>query len=144
MNKNTNTYRLLTFWLLAAVLINLVYPAGMKAAQLFCEKDSAQTHVVTENKTSLSCWMNMGADTKEKKHLTNHCLLNQVCEQAINFELNETPVIQHQDIQIPGIPLTGSIFSPTLKIADKLFPEKSLLDNLNTQEIYLLNSTFLI
>lgn|GEM_PF-1358160 len=144
MKKNTNTYRLLTVWLLAAVLINLVYPAGMKAAQLFCEKDSAQTHVVTENKTSPSCWMNMGADTKEKDHLTNHCSLNQVCEQAINFELNETPVIQHQNFQIQGIPLTGSTFTPTINLTGKISREKSLVDNLKSREIYLLNSTFLI
>lgn len=141
MNKLTDTYRHLSVWILAAVFVNLLFPSAMEAAQLFC-KNGSFAHS-TEMHTASTCWMDIGSDATQTDLGHDGCSLDQICEQSIKTVLSETPVIQHQNIQVMGIPLTGSTFYTFPTKSGQAAPVLPPENTLQVLEIYLLNSTFL-
>ncbi|MBN2732694.1 MAG: hypothetical protein JXR26_09715 [Balneolaceae bacterium] len=141
MRKQINTYQFLTTWLLAAVFANLLVPAVMEATQLFCQ-DAPLVHT-TEMHASSSCWMNTGSDATQTDLSHDNCSLAQICEQGVKTGLSETPVTQHQNIQVIGIPITDSGFYSAFTKSGKVTLAFSPENILPGREIYLLNSTFL-
>jgi len=121
--------------------MNLLFPAAIKAAQLFC-KGTSFIHSTSNHKAS-SCWIAPGSNMAETSLNHDNCDWGQLCEQAIKTGINTTPVIQHQNPQVLGIPFSSSAFDASLKnigsIAHALSPDRLR----QVRELYLFNSTFL-
>jgi hypothetical protein len=87
--------------------------------------------------------MDTEKDARQSDLDHDNCSLGQLCEQGIDNGLNETPVIQHQNSQVIGIPLTDSGFYSALTKSGKVTAALSPENMLPVREIYLLNNTFL-
>jgi hypothetical protein len=121
--------------------MNMLFPAAVEATQLFCQ-DIPFEHS-TKMHPSPSCWMETGSDTIQSDLNQYGCSFDQVCEQTIESGLSETLVVHHQNIQVLGVPLTGSAVYSTLNKHSKTVSDISPETVIPIREIYLINSTLL-